>query len=241
MRPGYIADRAAAGYDPAKWFEGDLVTGVLGGIEKPRSKPVLVRTYRCVQCGYLESYADKLAENGLKRRAEADTPIIPRRLWLKFFAGLAYAAFVANVLSISTHCTLPFAFAAVLGSLAIYACLGIWWLTLWARQRDARLGQFGIGSLLLLMVFVAIFLGMVRWIAVQVLEQSPQADSVGVFCMVALACLFLACFSIPFVLCMSEAVLRAAVWFINRPQVRRWLRERRRNDRSSIDPEMPHK
>ena len=43
MQQGYIADRAAGGYDPAKWFEGDLVTGFLGGIEKPESKPLLVR------------------------------------------------------------------------------------------------------------------------------------------------------------------------------------------------------
>ena len=176
-------------------------------------------------------------EKKVKSQAEADTRIVPRRLWLKFLAGLAYTAFVANALSISTHCTFSFAFTAVLGSFAIYGGLGIWWLTLWARQRDARLGQFGIGSLLLLMVFVAIFLGIVRWIAVQVSEQSPQADSVGVFCIVALACLFLACFSIPFVLCMSEAVLRAAVWFVKRPQVRRWLHERRKNDRDWNSPE----
>jgi len=73
-------------------------------------------------------------------------------------------------------------------------------LTLWARQRDARLGQFGIGSLLLLTVFVAIFLGTVRWIVVQALEHWPQSDSIGVFCIFALICLVLACFSVPFVL-----------------------------------------
>jgi len=241
MQPGYIADRAAAGYDPAKWFEGDLVTGALGGVEKPKSKPLLVRTYRCVQCGYLESYADKLAEQDLRRQAEAGIRTGHRWLWLKFFAGLAYTALVANVLSIGTHCTFAVAFAAVLGSFAIYGGLGIWWLALWARQRDARFGQFGIGSLLLLMVFAAIFLGMVRWIAVKVSEQSPQDDSVGVFCMVALACLFVACMSIPFVLYMGEAVLRAAVWFLNRPRVRRWLHEQRRNDRSSVGSEMLHK
>ncbi len=65
MQQGYIADRAYGGYDPQKWFEGDLVTGFLGGIKTDflgriknlKSEPLLVRTYRCVQCGYLESYA----------------------------------------------------------------------------------------------------------------------------------------------------------------------------------------
>ncbi|MEI8372246.1 MAG: hypothetical protein WCJ35_05335 [Planctomycetota bacterium] len=61
MQEGYIADRVAGWYDPTKWFEGKLVTGFLGGIQKAKSKPLLVRTWRCVQCGYLESYADKPA------------------------------------------------------------------------------------------------------------------------------------------------------------------------------------
>ncbi|MGA2255883.1 MAG: hypothetical protein ABSG53_14650 [Thermoguttaceae bacterium] len=64
MQPGYIADRTVAGYDPAKWFEGDLVTGVFGGVEKARSKPLLVSTYRCIQCGYLKSYAESHASGG---------------------------------------------------------------------------------------------------------------------------------------------------------------------------------
>jgi hypothetical protein len=59
MQHGYIADRTFFGYDPEKWFEGDLVTGFCSGIEKSKSKPLRVSTCRCVQCGYLESYATK--------------------------------------------------------------------------------------------------------------------------------------------------------------------------------------
>ena len=59
MQQGYIADRVAGWYDPTKWFEGELVIGTLGGVRKAKSKPLLVHTYRCVQCGYLVSYATK--------------------------------------------------------------------------------------------------------------------------------------------------------------------------------------
>ena len=58
-----------------------------------------------------------------------------------------------------TQCEFSFAFATVLGGFLACGGLGLWWLTLWARQKDGRLGQFGIGSLLFLMVFAATFLG----------------------------------------------------------------------------------
>ncbi len=59
MQKGYIPDRAFAGYYPSKWFEGDLVTNCTGRTGKSKSKPLFVETYRCVQCGCLESYAAK--------------------------------------------------------------------------------------------------------------------------------------------------------------------------------------
>jgi hypothetical protein len=57
MQQGYIPDRNAGWYEPTKWFEGGLQIGALGGVKRSKTKPLLVRTYRCVQCGYLESYA----------------------------------------------------------------------------------------------------------------------------------------------------------------------------------------
>jgi hypothetical protein len=59
MEQGYIPDRVSGWYDPTKWFAGELVRGMLGGVKRAKSKPLVVRTYRCPQCGYLESYAEK--------------------------------------------------------------------------------------------------------------------------------------------------------------------------------------
>lgn len=64
MQPGYIPDRNLGWYDPTKWFGGKLSVGFLGGVDhKPKDKPLFVRTYRCVQCGYLESYAEAPAHD----------------------------------------------------------------------------------------------------------------------------------------------------------------------------------
>jgi hypothetical protein len=167
-------------------------------------------------------------DNDAKCQPEAHAPTSHRQRWYRFLAGLAWATAVASLLSRGTQCTFPFAFAAVLGGSFVCGGLGLWWLTLWARQKDGRLGQFGVGSLLFLMVYAAIFFGTVRWIV----ALRPQADNIETFCICALVCLFLALISIPFVLGTSEAVLWAAVWFVNLPQVRRWIRGRGKDDRS---------
>ena len=58
MQQGYIADRAGVWFTPEKWFAGDGEKGVLF-INELKCKPLLVSTYRCAECGYLESYATK--------------------------------------------------------------------------------------------------------------------------------------------------------------------------------------
>ena len=144
-------------------------------------------------------------------------------LWSRFLVGLAYTALVAGELSDYTKCAFSFAFAAIFTGFLLCGGLGLWWLTLRLRLKDARWGQFGIGSLLFLMVFGAVFFGTVRWIVVRVLEQRPQADSVGLYCTVAWICLPVALVSIPFALGMMEAVLWTAVALVKRPPVRRWI------------------
>ena len=59
MQQGYVADRNLGGYEPTKWFEGELIVGRLGDVKKAGSTPFPVSTYRCATCGYLESYAAK--------------------------------------------------------------------------------------------------------------------------------------------------------------------------------------
>ncbi len=168
----------------------------------------------------------------LRSKPKIPVPISRLDRWSGFLTGVAWTAAVAIVLSLNTQCAFPLAFAAVLGGFLVCGGLGLWWLTLWARQKNGRLGQFGVGSLLFLMVYAAIFFGTVRWIVVRASTQWRGADSVGLFCVVALICLLVALISVRFVLGMSEAVLWAAVWLVNRPQVRRWIRGWRKNDRS---------
>jgi hypothetical protein len=134
---------------------------------------------------------------------------------------------VAACLTLATKCEFSFAFATLLGGFLACGGLGLWWLTLWARQKDGRLGQFGIGSLLFLTVFAAMFFGTVRWIVVQISLPSHQADNAELFSKVALISLIVGLCSIPWVLRMSEALLWAAVWFV---KFRRWVREQEKSD-----------
>ena len=95
-------------------------------------------------------------------------------LWSRFLVGLAYTALVAGELSDYTKSAFSFAFAAIFTGFLLCGGLGLWWLTLRLRLKRCAVGQFGIGSLLFLMVFGAIFFGTVRWIVVRVLCSGPR-------------------------------------------------------------------
>ena len=60
MVSGFIRDRAAGAANlQAKWVEGDPTPSVWFGdrVNIEGREPVPVTTFRCVSCGYLESYA----------------------------------------------------------------------------------------------------------------------------------------------------------------------------------------
>jgi uncharacterized membrane protein len=132
----------------------------------------------------------------------------------RLLVGLGWLAIVASVVSAATAIPFPRVFAVILAYALICSGLGLAWLTLWAERKDSRLGQFTIGSLLFLTVFVAIFFGGVRWIV----ALSPFRDKFGSILLpslVAVVC------SVSPVLGMTEALLWLAVWCIKRRPPRR--------------------
>lgn len=160
----------------------------------------------------------------------------PDHLWFKLFTGLLWLALPAAVLHVVTG--YPFVFIFVMLFLGSLLCcgLGLWWMTLWALRRDSRVGQFTVGSLLFATLFLAMFLGFVRWVvgagaAAQGFHGSQ--DNGPVFLAVALICLVWCAISVSIVASMTEAVLWGAVWLLKRPAVRRWRRSlRNRADQS---------
>ena len=59
MEEGFIPDgigslRAAK---PSEWYQGELKRSVWTGVQQIGKTHFEVRTYRCTECGYLESYA----------------------------------------------------------------------------------------------------------------------------------------------------------------------------------------
>jgi uncharacterized membrane protein YidH (DUF202 family) len=108
----------------------------------------------------------------------------------------------------------------------LFLCgLALAWLTLWGERRDSRLGQFGVGSLLFLAVYIAMYCGVVRWVWTTESERagSDPQDYVALGA-IAAVCLVVGLVGIPFLVRMTEALLWGAVWLLNHP----WVRSRRR-------------
>ena len=57
MELGVLVDHNYSGYAQPEWIEGEPKTSMLTGGLKVRGTVYEVVTYRCGNCGYLESYA----------------------------------------------------------------------------------------------------------------------------------------------------------------------------------------
>lgn len=57
MERGFILDNAGGVGLPDRWMKGPLESSIWGGAKVFRKVKLVVETYRCVQCGFLESYA----------------------------------------------------------------------------------------------------------------------------------------------------------------------------------------
>lgn len=57
METGLLLDRTQAQIYPAVWTDGPVKRNWLGGLKASDSRLYRVETWRCTDCGYLESYA----------------------------------------------------------------------------------------------------------------------------------------------------------------------------------------
>jgi predicted nucleic-acid-binding Zn-ribbon protein len=57
LEEGFIADAASGGVFTSKWVEGAPEKSLWSGIKTKGKRKVVIVTLRCVNCGYLESYA----------------------------------------------------------------------------------------------------------------------------------------------------------------------------------------
>ncbi|HYW79615.1 MAG TPA: hypothetical protein VE890_08560 [Thermoguttaceae bacterium] len=145
-----------------------------------------------------------------------------RRLWGQFFVGLVYFSLLAAIVSEITEHPYVFVWFGLLAAVAICAGLALTWATLWALRDDGRLGQFGIGSLLFLTVFAAMFFGLVRWLDDAIERTAPTLHDQGLqFSVVAVGVLLMLLMSIPYAIGLTESVIWLAVWVLRHPMVRR--------------------
>ncbi len=152
---------------------------------------------------------------------KASGSISRRRLWMQFFVGLFYFSGLTTVVCEITRLPFFLVLPGLLAAVAVCAGLALTWATLWARRDDGRLGQFGIGSLLFLTVFAALFFGLVRWIEDAVKQLNPTSQQGAHFGEVAIGVLVVSVISIPFAIGLTESVIWLAVCVLRRPTVRR--------------------
>ncbi len=55
---GYILDAIHGGYKASEWVEGTPEKSFWVGLKVSDRARLSIRSFRCVKCGYLESYAD---------------------------------------------------------------------------------------------------------------------------------------------------------------------------------------
>ena len=109
--------------------------------------------------------------------------------------------------------------ATVFGAL-FSAGLALAWLTRWAKNANARTGQFAIGSLFFLMTFAAIFFAGVRWVLGCVEARLQEALPWNAAAMIGVVCLLVVVFTFPAVLAITEPLLWHGVWLVRWPPAR---------------------
>ena len=57
LEEGFIADAVSGGVFTSKWIEGEPERSLWSGIKTKGKRKVAISTFRCTNCGYLESYA----------------------------------------------------------------------------------------------------------------------------------------------------------------------------------------
>ena len=146
-------------------------------------------------------------------------------LQLRFLGGLLYLAATSALFSAATEIGFLSVFLAVICG-ALFSCgLALVWAIGWALRDDGRPGQFGISSLMFLTVYVALYFGVVRWLAIH----SPNAADDLPF--IAVFCLALAGMSVPVLIFWTESLVWMAVWTVRRDCVQSWLSRKRNRPR----------
>ena len=57
MEEGFIIDRWRGGVSPAMWFQGIPEKSIWLGLKIRGKTNYQIKTYRCAECGFLESFA----------------------------------------------------------------------------------------------------------------------------------------------------------------------------------------
>lgn len=146
------------------------------------------------------------------------------QLWLRFMAGLAWLAVMAELLSRLADRPFAVVYAVTVGVSLFASGLALTWLYRWALNENSRERQFGISSLLFATTFIAIYFAGVRWAAAQVEARVHEHLPWQALAAIIVAWTVFIGVTCPFVLWITEALLWFAVWLVRKPPVKRLAR-----------------
>jgi hypothetical protein len=150
------------------------------------------------------------------------------RLLGGLLAGSAYLAGTAAIIGGVTGNPFGLMLLAVVSVAAVSVFLILLWMTLWARRKESRLGQFTVGSLLFLMALVSLYFACSSWVATEMLSvRAVQSRAEGMLagCVI---CLVLTLLAVPLLARTSESVIWLAVLVLRSRPLQDWLNARRR-------------
>ncbi len=141
------------------------------------------------------------------------------RLYSELFGGILLLAFISSTLTELTGAPFLIVFAAVTSGVVFTGAM----ILAWAISRaNTRRKQFSIATLLILLTLSAVYLGVIRLLVD--LSGEQLGGNEHPFLAVAVTCVVLAGFSLPFLLIFMVRLIWLAAWLVRRPWVQEWIR-----------------
>jgi hypothetical protein len=146
------------------------------------------------------------------------------RLLKQFAQGMLCLSFMSWIFCNKSLSGFFCIFTLLFCAINIAVGLAMVWMSRWAMRKESQITQFGISTMLLMLFYAGLYLGIIRWLMLQ----SPwgvtgNTDEALVFLGTAVIFTICSVAAIPFILSMTESLLWFAIWLQKKPWIRRLI------------------
>jgi hypothetical protein len=146
------------------------------------------------------------------------------RLLKQFALGMIFLVFMAWIFCDKSLSGFLCTFALLFCAIVIAAGLAMFRMARWAMRKENRLSQFSISTMLLMLFYAGLYLGIIRWITLQSpLGNIGNGDEAMAFLETGIIFTICSIAAIPFIFNLTEALLWFTVWLQKRPLTRRLM------------------